>query len=134
MKIQGKVTDSRTGEALPSVSVFSADENFKPLGHGVLTDTNGNYVFDSADLDSAINYVGFSSAGYQPAYQIPGNDTLNISLDESGTLDTVVITAKKMAKKVADHVSNNKTVYYVIGAVATLGIVFFIYKRIKKHG
>src|SRR3954462_9487009 len=106
MKIQGKVTDSRTGEALPSVSVFSADANYSPLGHGVLTDVEGNYVFDSGDLDNALNYVGFSSAGYQSVYQIPVEGTLNIALDENGSLGEVVITAKKAVKKVIEHVSS----------------------------
>jgi LPXTG-motif cell wall-anchored protein len=138
MKLQGKVTDSRTGEALPSVSVFSADSSLTQLGDGTTTDASGNYVFDSANLDNPDNVLGFSSAGYQPVYVSvnPAATTLDMALDETGSLTDVVVTAKKVAKKavaaVVNHVSSNKTVYYIIGAAALLGIGFFVYKRFKK--
>lgn len=132
MKIQGKITDSRTGEALPGVDIFSVDANFAPLGDGTTADENGNYVFDSTNLDGAGNYAGFSSAGYKPTYIIPSAGTLNIALDESGALDEVVITAKRTVKKAADHVKANKTVYYIAGFVLLAGIGFYLYKRFKK--
>lgn len=135
MIIQGTVTDSQTGEPLPSASIYTVDYNLKQLGNGTTADADGHYMFNSAQLDDPNNSLAITSAGYQPLYQSisPAATTVDIALDRSGALSEVVISIKKKAKKIADHVAHNKTAYYVAGAIVLVGIGFFVFKRLKKH-
>ncbi len=83
MNVNGKVTDSKTGEPIPGVSVL-----IKDTSTGVETDFDGNYTIKVNKGSSLI----FSSLGYTTKTIVVNNSVINLSLEEdSEQLEEVVI-------------------------------------------
>ncbi|MFC2087218.1 TonB-dependent receptor plug domain-containing protein [Bacteroidota bacterium] len=90
--IRGQVTEKSTGDPLPGVNIVEMDEQNR-IVKGVITDVNGNYVFEVANSEHTIqvSFIGYSS----PTFKIDSRDRINIALEmEALGLDEVTITAK----------------------------------------
>ncbi|MBT1686209.1 SusC/RagA family TonB-linked outer membrane protein, partial [Dawidia soli] len=99
--IQGRVTDSQTGEPLPLVSIAVKDEN-----KGTVTDADGNYTIKVIKGDILI----FSYAGRVPRrFKIESGDQLNVTLDAL-ILDVVTINTGYYTVPHAEAVGNISTV------------------------
>src|SRR5688500_2891478 len=84
-QVTGKIVDSK-GEPLPLASVV-----VKGTSNGVTADENGNF---SINVTGNNNTLIISSAGLQPKeIRLGTGNTYNISLDETGGLAEVVVTA-----------------------------------------
>jgi len=93
--ITGKVTNAKTGETLPGVSIVIKGSN-----GGTTTDVDGNYKIQSSQGSTLVfSYVGFMSK----EVTVGNQSQLNVSLEEDAkNLSEVVVTAlgiKKDAKK-----------------------------------
>lgn len=84
VKVRGKITDQKTGEALIGVSI-----KLKGGIGGSLSDSNGNYSFNASENGTLI----FSFIGYETLETIVNKrETINISLKAANTnLDEVVV-------------------------------------------
>ena len=83
MTVSGKVTDSKTGQVLPGVSII-----IKNTVSGTETDFDGNYKIKAANGSSLI----FSSIGYTTKTIVVNGSVINVSLEEdSEQLDEIVI-------------------------------------------
>jgi len=90
--IKGKVTDRKTGEALPGVSVKVKGSNL-----GTVTDLNGNFTIQTPNNATLV----FSYIGYDPV-EVPvyGKTSLNIRLQvSSNNLSEVVVVGYGTQKK-----------------------------------
>lgn len=91
IKVTGKVTDSKTGEGLPGVSVI-----VKGTQNGTASDVNGMFSINApkgATLD--FSFVGYTSQGIKVE-----SSTLNVQLVESNrTIDEVVVIGYGRVKK-----------------------------------
>jgi iron complex outermembrane receptor protein len=92
MQIQGKVTDSATGEALPGVSIA-----VKGTTNGTTTNVNGSYSIKAPNGSTLI----FSFIGYETQEKtIEGNEPLNVALVVNAKkLDEVVVIGYGSVKK-----------------------------------
>lgn len=91
VKVTGKVTDSKTGEGLPGVSVI-----VKGTQTGTATDINGAYSVN-AQKGSALD---FSFVGYNAVSVKVEGATLNVQMTESTkTIDEVVVIGYGSQKK-----------------------------------
>lgn len=91
VKVTGKVTDSKTGEGLPGVSVI-----VKGTQNGTATDINGAYSINAPKGAS----LEFSFVGYTTTTAKAEGATLNIRLVEaSKTIDEVVVIGYGSVKK-----------------------------------
>lgn len=91
VKVTGKVTDSKTGEGLPGVSVI-----VKGTQNGAATDINGAYSINAPKGAS----LEFSFVGYTTTTAKAEGATLNIRLVEaSKTIDEVVVIGYGTVKK-----------------------------------
>lgn len=90
--ISGKVTDTKTGEALIAASVV-----VKGTSQGAMTDIDGNYTIDvSADATTLVfSYVGYATQ----EIEIGGKSVINISLSEGLDFEEVVVTGYTTQKK-----------------------------------
>lgn len=83
LKVTGKVTDSKTGEGLPGVSVI-----VKGTTNGVATDIYGAYSINAPKGATLV----FSFVGYTPFDAKVGGATLNVQLTEAAkAIDEVVV-------------------------------------------
>ena len=105
-KINGRVTDSATGNPIAQASVQIDYANGK--SNGTFTDVNGNY---SLQLEDAAVSIKFSHVGMKPVKEnINGRQTINmILIPISTTLNDVVVVGYGTQKRVS-----------VTGAIATL--------------
>ena len=92
IKVTGKVTDKKTGESIPGVSIL-----VEGTTQGTVTDYNGNYT-----LDVPVNArLTFKFVGYQPQSISVGNrQTINVILQEDvKSLDEVVVVGYGQMKR-----------------------------------
>ena len=91
LKVTGKVTDSKTGEGLPGVSVI-----VKGTTTGAATDINGAYSINASKGATVV----FSFVGYTTFASKVEGGTLNVQLTESAkTIDEVVVIGYGTVKK-----------------------------------
>lgn len=91
LKVTGKVTDSKTGEGLPGVSVI-----VKGTTTGTATDINGAYSINASKGAT----IEFSFVGYTSATAKVDGAVLNVKLTESSkTIDEVVVIGYGTVKK-----------------------------------
>jgi iron complex outermembrane receptor protein len=95
--LSGKVTDAKTGNALPAVDVF-----IRELQRGVTTNNEGNYSF--TDLTRGNFTVQFSYVGYKTGIRNveikAGDNRLNISLQPTNLeLGEVVVIGNSVVSK-----------------------------------
>jgi iron complex outermembrane receptor protein len=91
LKVTGKVTDAKTGEGLPGVSVI-----VKGTTTGTATDINGAYSINASKGATLV----FSFVGYTPFSATVEGTTLNVKLAEaSKTIDEVVVIGYGTVKK-----------------------------------
>lgn len=83
--IQGRVTDSKTGEALPGATVSLPNSSI-----GTATDTDGNFTLPVPTTESNVNV---SFIGYSPmTVSVEGEKPLHISMSSETTeIDEVVV-------------------------------------------
>lgn len=84
-KITGKVTDAKTGEALPGVTI-----SVEGTSTGAVTDGNGAFVINapSANVTLVCSYVGY----IQQKIRLEGRTSVNIKLEpDTKKLDEVVV-------------------------------------------
>lgn len=93
--VEGTVTDAKTSETLIGVTV-----SIKGTTSGTITDMNGRYRLESAQLTSS-SVIVYSYIGYTPMEQIAGNRTvIDIALNpEEIMLDELVVIGYGTAKK-----------------------------------
>jgi TonB-dependent starch-binding outer membrane protein SusC len=93
LTVQGKITDSRTGDALAGVNVV-----VQGTTTGVISDLTGNYsiTVPSASSTLVFSYIGYSSL----SVQVNGRTTLNVTLTEGAkALDEIVVIGYGTQKK-----------------------------------
>lgn len=91
LKVTGKVSDSKTGEGLPGVSVI-----VKGTTTGTATDINGSYTINAPKGATLV----FSFVGYTPVTAVVEGTTLNVKIAESSkTIDEVVVIGYGTVKK-----------------------------------
>jgi TonB-linked outer membrane protein, SusC/RagA family len=91
LKVTGKVTDAKTGEGLPGVSVI-----VKGTTTGTATDINGAYSINASKGATLV----FSFVGYTPFTATVEGTTLNVKLAEaSKTIEEVVVIGYGTVKK-----------------------------------
>ncbi len=91
-QVRGKVTDAKTQQPIPGVSIYEAGKNI-----GTTTDGNGEYMLSVTTQNGVLN---FTSIGYSPkVIALEGRSTVDIQLVESATdLDEVVVTALNLER------------------------------------
>ena len=90
--IKGKVTESKTGESIPGVTVIEVNEDNRTL-NGTVTDASGNFTIKVSDAYSIlkVSCVGFITE----EINIGGSKFFNIELEEETLLiDEITITAE----------------------------------------
>jgi TonB-linked SusC/RagA family outer membrane protein len=90
--IKGKVTERKTGESIPGVTVIEVNEDNRNL-NGTVTDANGNFTIKVSDAYGIlkISCVGFVTE----EINIGGSKFFNIELEEETLLiDEITITAE----------------------------------------
>jgi len=94
-RIEGTVTDSKSGETLIGVTV-----QIKGTSMGTTTDIDGKYLLESDKL-TATSVVIFSYIGYTSVEKVPGNNTvLDVKLSPAQTmLDELVVIGYGTTKK-----------------------------------
>jgi TonB-dependent starch-binding outer membrane protein SusC len=91
LKVTGKVTDSKTGEGLPGVSVI-----VKGTTNGVATDIYGAYSINASKGAT----LEFSFVGYSPFNAKVEGTTLNVQLTEAAkAIDEIVVIGYGTVKK-----------------------------------
>ncbi len=117
VEIKGKVSDSRSGELLPGVTIVEVNQNDRQL-NGVNTDNDGNYTLR---ISNPSNKIRFSFIGYNTKTEAIGNrSTINVQLTRdstSGGMEEVVVIGRR------DQVSNgygNTAKRDLIGAVSSI--------------
>lgn len=90
--IKGKITDEKTGEALPNVSIVE-----KSTGKGAISGVDGTYSINANENSKLV----FSFIGYESKEMVVGKQTeINISLAESkNMLNDVVVVGYGIQKK-----------------------------------
>lgn len=104
IKITGKVTGVKDGQALPGVTV-----SIKGTTNGTITDANGNYTLPDATPNSTLifSFIGTK----KQEIKVSGRTVINVALEEENNgLEQVVVVGYGTQKKVA-----------VTGAVASVG-------------
>ncbi|WP_218588069.1 TonB-dependent receptor [Chitinophaga jiangningensis] len=84
-KISGKVTDAKTGEALPGVTI-----TVEGSGAGAVTDGNGTFALNApnANVTLVVSYIGY----IQQKIRLEGRHEVNIKLEpDTKKLDEVVV-------------------------------------------
>jgi TonB-linked SusC/RagA family outer membrane protein len=98
LQISGKVTDSKTGQALPGVNVI-----VKGSAIGVTTDTNGNYTIEVPTENDILvfSFIGFKTV----EFAVAGRSTIDVTFEEDvNALEEVVVYSTGY-----DNVSAEKT-------------------------
>jgi len=135
MKVAGKVTDSKTGEALPFANVYVSDKQGNPLTpqKGAQTNMAGKFEIDGVNYN---NYVTASYLGYTRKTTKLGICTtmadcvVNYSLaPTAAVLEEVVVTADapkpdEMAKRTTTPVKSDNM--KKIGVYAGTGLAFVL--------
>lgn len=96
VELNGKVTDTNTGEALIGVTIQSAP------GNGTITDTRGMYrlLLTEGRHTLTFSYIGYESAQQTIQITAPAAQRLNVQLKESSQLlKQVVVTAGRFAQQ-----------------------------------
>lgn len=93
LTVQGKITDSRTGDVLVGVNIV-----VQGTITGTISDANGNY---SINVPSANSILVYSYIGYTVlSIPVNGKTTLNVSLsEEAKALDEIVVIGYGTQKK-----------------------------------
>jgi TonB-dependent starch-binding outer membrane protein SusC len=93
LTVQGKITDSRTGDVLVGVNIV-----VQGTITGTISDANGNY---SINVPSANSTLVYSYIGYTVlSVPVNGKTTLNVSLsEEAKALDEIVVIGYGTQKK-----------------------------------
>ncbi|MEQ8474076.1 MAG: TonB-dependent receptor [Marinoscillum sp.] len=101
-KVNGKVTDSSTGEALPGVTIQVEGSSI-----GTITDADGNYAVNVGEDDVLV----FSFIGYKTERRNVGNQTsINVAFEiDLSELDEVIVVGYD-SKKVKDLTGAIETV------------------------
>ncbi len=90
--IRGRITEKSTEESLPGVNIIEMDDQNRVV-KGVITDINGNYVFEvnNAKHTILVSFIGYKSQ----SVNINSRTTINIELETNTTeLDQITITAQ----------------------------------------
>lgn len=106
--IRGRVTEKSTGEPLPGVNIIELDNQNRVVG-GVISDINGNYVFEVSDAEHPIrvSYIGYESQ----TFQIGARTNIDIELDQKATeFEEVTITAEYEANSLTGVAERDQTV------------------------
>ena len=92
-QVKGKVTDQKTGDILPGVSIV-----IKGTITGTITDFNGEYAMKASPGDSLL----FSFIGYKPiSVAVGSNTTINVKMEENQQeIDEVVVVGYGVQKRV----------------------------------
>ena len=90
--IRGRVTDQATGEPLPGVNIVEMDDQNRVV-KGVITDVNGNYVFE---VSNAQHTIQVSFVGYEAqTFKINGRSRINVALEpQTLGIEQVTVTAE----------------------------------------
>ncbi|MCB0278815.1 MAG: carboxypeptidase-like regulatory domain-containing protein, partial [Calditrichaeota bacterium] len=88
--ISGKITDSKTGEALIGANVF-----LKGTGYGAATDVNGNYEFSAPDsrYTFVVTYVGY--VDFEENINVSGSLEKSVKMSEDLFSREVIVTAQR---------------------------------------
>jgi hypothetical protein len=126
MDLTATVFDGVSGNGIPLASVSMVDPGFKPAGGGVVADGGGVFHINSPLLDQGYQ-LQISSAGYQPIIVPPFilAEDGGITLDRSGNLEPVVITATAR-KKIP--------IGWVLGGVGLLIVLLYAAQKKGKLG
>lgn len=97
-ELRGKITDSKTGEALVGATVFLVDTDL-----GAASNADGDYVIRNIPPDSyniRISYIGYApQILFNVVIRSEGNADINIPLESSDVnLDEVVVTVNPFTK------------------------------------
>ena len=109
-KIEGTVTDSRTGDALPGVNII-----LKGTYYGAATDFNGKFLISNISPGTytvEVSFIGFKTVQYTGT-EIVSNKTvlLDIKLEESAlTLDQDVIVVGDKPLVDVEETQSKKTI------------------------
>ena len=90
--IRGQITDKSTNEPIPGVYIVELD-NQNRIVNGIVTDINGNYVFEVADISHniQISYLGYKNQ----TFTINSRTIINIKLEETTeAIEEVSVVAK----------------------------------------
>ena len=91
--LRGRISDAKTGEALPGVSVY-----IPQLQNGTASDVNGNYEVSVPAGNMKVVYTLIGYANQEKQLEITKPTELNITLEaNAGVLKEVQISAKKNA-------------------------------------
>ncbi len=92
LRIQGKVVDAGSGEALPGVNVM-----VKGTTRGAITDTDGNYTIEAEPGEILIfSYIGF----FEQEIQVGDQTEINVNLSQDiESIDEIVVVGYGVQKK-----------------------------------
>jgi TonB-dependent starch-binding outer membrane protein SusC len=117
LTVQGKITDSRTGDALAGVNIV-----VQGTITGAISDGSGNY---SINVPSASSTLVFSYVGYTNlSVRVNGRTTLDVSLtQEAKALEEIVVIGYGTQKKadVTSSVATVKSDNFIKGSVKDIG-------------
>ena len=105
--IRGKVVEKSTGLPLPGVTIVEMDAQNRII-KGIITDVNGNYVFEVSDPKHTIlvSYIGFVSQ----SLTIDSRRVIDVGLEEkSMSIDEVVIKAQSSANSITGVYQRDQT-------------------------
>ncbi len=98
-RVQGKVTDSETGEPLSGVYVIYG----KNLGTS--TDENGFYSFTTLETEITVTYQYIGYKSVKRTLQIKSGQTLNLDINlepETLSINQIVVSADRVERKVSE--------------------------------
>jgi TonB-linked SusC/RagA family outer membrane protein len=105
--IRGRVTDKESGEPLPGVNIVELDKNGRVV-NGVITDVNGNYVFEVSNAEHTIqvSFVGYK----KETFKINQRTRINVQLEpKTASIDEVTVTAEAPGNTLTGVTDRNQT-------------------------
>jgi len=105
--IRGRIIEKSTGLSLPGVNVVELDPQNR-IVNGVITDINGNYVFEVANTENNIqvSYIGYDLQ----TFKINSRTIIDIELEEKSLkLDEVTIVARSTANSLTGVSQRDQT-------------------------
>jgi TonB-linked SusC/RagA family outer membrane protein len=105
--IRGQITNKSSGNPLPGVNIVELD-NQNRVVKGVITDINGNYVFEVSDTSHAIRV---SFVGYKlQTFNINGRERINVEMEMKSTeLGRVTVTAESQGNTITGVADRDQT-------------------------
>jgi TonB-linked SusC/RagA family outer membrane protein len=105
--IRGRITDTSSGEPLPGVNVVEMDGQNRVI-NGVITDVNGNYVFEVSNKEHTIrvSFIGYESQ----TFKINDRSRINIELvPKSMDIEQVTVTAQAQGNTMTGVADRDQT-------------------------